>query len=194
MKRTHKIFAGLVSVASLALGTSALAFPGDGMGPGGYGPRGECGQAAGGMGKHGGMGMGMGMGMRGGMGMGPMHGPAGFAGNPAAAVEARLAYLKTDLKITSAQETAWNAFATNARKQAEGMQGLREKMRDTAGTAPDRLAQHTAAMKQRVAAMEGQAAALKDLYAALSADQKALLDQHFAARGPGRLAWGGPAR
>ena len=187
MKSTHKVLVGLVSVASLALGTSALAFPGEGMGPG-NGPGGVCGQAAGGMGMHGGMGMGM----HGGMGMGPMHGFAG--GNPAAAAEARLAYLKTDLKITTAQETAWNSFAAQARKQAEGMQGLREKMHDTTGTAPEQLARRAEMMKQRVSAMEGHAAALKDLYAALSPDQKTLLDQHFAGHGPGRLAWGGPGR
>jgi hypothetical protein len=190
MQSTYRTLARLAAAVSIALAAPAFAHPG-GMGAGsgndvgtesgcGYGP------GAGGMGMHGAMGMGMGM--HGAMGMGPMNGRGGY-GNPAAATEGRLAYLKTELKITSNQEAAWNAFATGARKQAEGMQALREKMQENKGTAPERLALHAEAMKQRAATMDGVAAGLKDLYAALTTEQKTILDQHFQRHGPKAVAW-----
>jgi LTXXQ motif family protein len=174
MKRTQKIMVGLVSAAALALGASAYAQMGGGMG---HGP-------------------GMGMGMMGqGEGMGRMHGPHGMADeNPAARVEGRLAYLKTDLKITSAQESAWNGFAAKVRQQSEGMHALRDKMRDGTGPAPELMAQRAEAMKQRAAGMEATAAALKDLYAALTPEQKVIADKHFSKHGPGPMAWNGPHR
>ena len=186
MKSTYRTLAQLAAAVSIALAAPAFAHPG-GMGAGngndkstesgcGYGP------GAGGMGMHGGM------------GMGPMSGHGGY-GNPAAMAEGRLAYLKTELKIASNQEAAWNAFATNARKQADGMQALREKMQENKGTtAPERLALHADAMKQRAATMDAVAAGLKDLYAALTTEQKAILDQHFQRHGPGAVAWNKPGK
>jgi len=186
MKRSHQFIAGLASAATLAFAAPAFAQPA-GMGPG-AGPGTGCGQ-----------GMGYGQGMGRGMGpMGHMHGMGGRGGmmgaNPAAMVEAHLAYLKTDLKITAGQESAWNAFAAKARKQAEGMHAFHDKMRDGAGTVPERMEIRAEAMKQRAAGMEAMAGAVKDLYAALTPEQKAVADNDFAAhhRGPG--AWNGPRR
>ena len=68
-----------------------------------------------------GMGRGMGPWAWAGRGMGP-HGH----GNPSAMADARLAYLKSELKITSGQETAWKAFADQAKQQAEAMQALQD--------------------------------------------------------------------
>jgi hypothetical protein len=45
------------------------------------------------------------------------HGKRAFS-MPGERVEARLAYMKTALKITDAQQAQWNAFADVARKQA----------------------------------------------------------------------------
>lgn len=135
-----------------------------------------------------------------GQGMGRMHGmggPGGMMGaNPAAMAAARLAYLKTDLKITAAQESAWNAFAAKAGKQAESMKSLHEKMQGgaSAGTAPERLELHAEAMKQHAAGMEAMAAAVKDLYAVLTPEQKAIADKDFAAHRHGQVAWNAPRR
>src|SRR3954454_12473475 len=45
------------------------------------------------------------------------HGKRAFS-MPGERIEARLAYMKTALKITDAQQAQWNAFADVARKQA----------------------------------------------------------------------------
>jgi Spy/CpxP family protein refolding chaperone len=177
MKSSQMMMVALAAAASLALGASAYAQMGGGMGNG-PGP-----------------GMGMGM-MEPGQGMGRMHGQHGMADvNPAAQVEGRLAYLKTDLKITTAQESAWNGYAAKARQQAEGMQALRDKMHGGTGTAPELMAQRAEAMKQRAAGMEAMATALKDLYAVLTPEQKAVADKQFTMHhGPGPMASYGPRR
>jgi hypothetical protein len=182
MKRSHQVIAALASAAALTLGASALSQPADGPGAG----------------RRPAQGMGYGPGMDGGHGpMGHWHGKDGMEGrgpmgghNPAAMVEAHLAYLKTDLKITAAQESAWNAFAAKSRNQAEGMHAMHDKMREGAatGTAPERLARAAEAMRQRAAGMEGMSAALKDLYAALSPEQVTVAEKDFA-RHRGAGAW-----
>jgi Spy/CpxP family protein refolding chaperone len=175
MKRSQKIMVVLASAASLTLAGSAFAQMGGGM---------EHGQ-------------GMGMGMMGqGQGMGRMHGQHGMADtNPAAHVEGRLAYLKTDLKITAAQESAWNGFAAKARQQAEGMHALHDKVQGGTASAPELMAKRADAMKQRAAGMEAMATALKDLYAVLTPEQKAVADKDFTMHhGPGPMASNGPRR
>ena len=58
-------------------------------------------------------------------------GQAQRAFGPADRVEARLAYQRTALKITDAQQAQWNAYADSVRKEAaaraEKMQAFREK-------------------------------------------------------------------
>ncbi|MBV2234057.1 MAG: Spy/CpxP family protein refolding chaperone [Sterolibacterium sp.] len=97
----------------------------------------------------------------------------------------RLDQLKTDLKITADQETAWQTFASKARQQAEDMQAHYNKMRAqdstaTTRTAPERMAQGVEFMKLRLASMETMAQATKDLYAVLTPEQKTVAEQHFA--------------
>ena len=192
--------------------------PGAGMGHGpGYGPRMGMGmgngQGAGmgqgmcmGNGPGAGMGMGMGMGPmgqghmgRGMMGRGPMGhgmGPQG-SGNPAAAAEWRLASLKSDLKITAAQESAWKAYADQSKQQAEAMQKLMSDMHGSAqATAPERLELRNQAMKKRQEQIEKGSAAFKDLYAVLSPEQKALADQRvgFGMMGGMGMAYNRPAQ
>ena len=115
-------------------------------------------------------------------------GPGFAGGNPVAASEGRLAWLKAELKITASQEAAWNAFVATSRERAAEMQAHREAMFST-GAAPERFAQRARFMQERVAGMEASAAALKDLYAALTPEQKATADA-LLAHGPG----GGPGR
>jgi periplasmic protein CpxP/Spy len=104
--------------------------------------------------------------------------------NPAARVEGHLAALKVELKITPAQEQAWQTFATKSRQQAEARNARRAewKAQKPAAnvTAPERLAQRTAQMKQGLAGMEAMTAAVTDLYGVLTPEQKALADKQFA--------------
>jgi Spy/CpxP family protein refolding chaperone len=120
-------------------------------------------------------------------------GPQGY-GNPGAMADARLAYLKSELKITSGQENAWKAFADNAKQQAEAMQALRTTMQGSAqATAPDRMELRNQVMKKRQEQVEKSTGAFKDLYAALTPEQKTIADQRFAGGpGHGRGSHGGP--
>ena len=200
MKNTRKILVGAIAAAALAA-SSALVYaqpagpgagwqdcPGATGGPGagrcamGYGP--GAGRGGPGM-RHHGPGAG-----RSAMGSGPgagRGGPGGRWSNPAAAAEGHLAALKVELKITPDQDTAWQAFTTKARQQADTMIARRAQMTSAAPatpqSAPDRLAQRTEFAKQRIAGMETMTAAVKDLYAVLTPEQKALADQQLA-RGP----------
>lgn len=114
MKTSTRIVATLAASAAVALAGIAFAHPESGPGadwPMGRGPGMGMGM---GMGPGMGMGHGMGMGMGMGPGWGPMGGPGagGAPGADPAAAAARLAALKEQLKITPAQEPAWQAFAS----------------------------------------------------------------------------------
>jgi len=180
MKRATKIAVGIGAALTVALSAAVV-----NAHPYGYGP-------GAGMGPGGGMGWGMGGGM-GGYGMGPQ---AMANANPASIAEGRLAFLKSELKITSAQEAAWQAYAAKAKQQAEAMQAWHNTRVNAQppASAPDRLAQHNEFMKQRVAQMDGMTSALKDLYAVLTPEQKAIMDQGPRGHGPGRGGPGGRYR
>jgi len=161
MKRTHTLFAGVVVGVALAAAAATYAQPYGGMGQG-VGP---------------------------GMGMGPGHGPmAGI--DPAAMAETHLSNLKTQLKITSAQEGAWQTFATQAKAQAASMQTMRAQMQQETGTAPERMGQRTAAMQQRAAGMATMTNAFSALYAVLSPEQKTVADQNVGIMGHGGMRHG----
>ena len=187
MRMTRKSIIGVVAAASLAtVAAVAYAFPpGAGPGSGGcaYGAGSEVRGGPGMMGR-GGPGM---MGGHGYMGRGG-YGPGAGAG-PAANADARLSFLKGELKITADQETAWDAYATQVKQQAGAMQALHTQAATAGQTAPDRYAQRAEFAKQRAAHMEAMSAAVKDLYAVLTPEQKALADQHFG--GPRMGPYGG---
>lgn len=167
MKRAMKLAIGLGAAASLGLAAAAFAHPGYGPGAGwGGGP--GYGMGGGGMG----MGMGMGPGMRGGgYGMGGYG--MGFNG-----IEDRLAAQKSALKITPAQEKAWEEYAGIAKKQSEVMLAHREAMHNAApANAVERQDLHATFMKQRVEQMEAMNGAFKKLYAVLTPEQRTVLDQ-----------------
>ncbi len=193
MKRVTKIAIGVATALTLGLAATVVGAhpyghgPGWGMGQGpGYGQGAGMGPGPGyGPGYGPGPGMGRGMGPGGGpgpMGYGPMGrgmGPQGF-GNPGAMADARNAYLKSELKITPAQESAWKAYADHAKQQAEAMQAWRTTVQGSAqATAPERLELRNQIMKKRQEQMEKGTAAFKDLYAVLTPEQKALADQGF---------------
>ena len=163
MKRIHTVVAAVAATLTLAVAAVTYAQPFGGMGPG-YGP---------------------GMGM----GMGPGHGA--MAGvDPAAMIDSRLADMKAQLKITSGQESAWQAFTTAAKQQATDMQAMRGQMQQGTGTAPERMAQRATVMQQRAQAMTTMTNAFNGLYAVLTPEQRSLADQHFGMMGPRAMRFG----
>lgn len=192
MKTTTKIGAALAAAAALALAGAALAHPGFGMGPGwgmgpGAGPGWGMGPGAGpGFGD--GPGRGMGPGMMGGFGPAGM-GPAAAGYDMAAAAAGHLAALKTQLKITPAQEGAWKAYETTVTQQAKTMQAMRDefhtKWQNTkpGEAAGDMAAQHQAMLALRQSSWEAQAKASKDLSAVLTPEQQAFMNGGWGPRG-----------
>jgi protein CpxP len=103
--------------------------------------------------------------------------------DPAVRVESRLTDLKAQLKITAAQETAWQAYTAQVKQQAASRHAAHAQMQEGTGSAPDRMAQRTAAMKQQAAGMEATTRAFSVLYGALTPEQKAIADQNVAMPG-----------
>jgi hypothetical protein len=161
------------------------------------------GQMPGAMMQYGGMGhMMMGQGMMG-QGMMDQGGMPMMGMNPSQHIEGRLAFLKTELKITEAQAAPWNAYADAVRANAKRMGELMDQMmsgnmamqgqpgmmmqgqsgmmmQGQSGmmmSLPDRLnraEQHMAAHMEMLAAIKGPT---MQLYGALSEEQKRLADQ-----------------
>jgi Spy/CpxP family protein refolding chaperone len=128
--------------------------------------------------------MGFGFGGRVGMGPGVFDMRAAAAG--------QLAALKSQLKITPAQETAWKAYENAITKQASDMQALRDQFRAQWQNAkpgdpvPDMNAHHQAMYSLRQSSWEAQSKALKDLSAALTPEQQAVLNGGWGPRGQPR--------
>jgi hypothetical protein len=114
--------------------------------------------------------------------MGPRGPGPGF--NPQANAEARLACLKTELKITADQDGAWNAYSAAVKQQATQMQAFRTAM-FAAQTPQERITLHAEHAKQRVAGFETLEKGLHELYAVLNTEQKALADAYL-----GRMRFG----
>jgi hypothetical protein len=94
-------------------------------------------------------------------------------------IEGRLAFLKTELKITDAQLPLWNAFAQAMRDDASTMQAMPHPMMgmNKAATLPDKLAARETMLTARIEAVRKLKAAADPLYAALNADQKKTADE-----------------
>lgn len=106
---------------------------------------------------------------------------------PTERVEARLAYLRTALKITDAQQSQWNAFADVLRKHARQMEEFRAARVAQRGeaapqplTAIDRLERREKMMTLASHRLEEVVAAAKPLYAALSPEQRKIADDMLA--------------
>ncbi len=202
MKRITKIAVAVGAALTLGLGAAAVSAQpfGYGMGPGmmggysqGYGP-GYGGGHMGGYGQGYGMGPGMmgaygpgyGGGHMGGYGQGYGMGPQAMFNANSGNADDGLAALKAELGITAKQDSAWQAFAKNAKQQNENRQAWFAKMQEAhnAASAPEQLAQQTEFMKQRQVEMEANASALKNLYATLTPEQKSIADQRFGGYGP----------
>jgi hypothetical protein len=109
-------------------------------------------------------------------------------------VEGRIAFLKTELKITDAQTPQWTAFADVLRANARRMSEVRNTMMQggmmgqggASVRAPDRLDQmekmmammvESKMMPTMVESLKATKAALAPLYAVLTDDQKKIADQ-----------------
>lgn len=121
------------------------------------------------------------MGMMMGMGNCPMWGDSG---TPAFA-DGRIAFLKAELAITDAQNSAWDAYANALKKNLESMQGMHQTMlKAWQATSPvERLDAHITAMEGRLAALKEVKAPLEALYAALNDEQKKKADDLLTGMG-----------
>jgi hypothetical protein len=120
-----------------------------------------------------------------------------------ARAEARIAYVKSELKITPAQEAAFDKYAQAIRDNAATTQKSFEDMRAQRGqpgqnqsmSAIDRVEQRAKMAQMRDQEQQKYLAAFRPLYASLSPDQKKIADQlatpqrHF-----GRFGHFGPGR
>jgi LTXXQ motif family protein len=108
-------------------------------------------------------------------GMGSMPMMAAVAGH----VEGRLAFLKTELKITDTQLPLWNAVADAIRANAKSMGEMSGGMMGSSQTAtlPDKLAMREKMMTAHLDALHRFKAAIEPLYAALSDEQKKTADE-----------------
>ncbi len=122
-------------------------------------------------------------------------------GLPSERIESRLTELKSALKITSAQEPQWNAFADTLRKQARaGDERVKERRaradkgaRPAPMTAIQRLEQRQKFMADASAGMNEVLATARPLYAALSPEQQKVADDLMARGGrDGQHGHGGP--
>lgn len=128
------------------------------------------------------------MGMPGGMmGMAdcPMMGMMMGGSDVPAFGEGRIAFLRTELAITSAQQGVWDAYAAALRKNFSSMQSMRQSMMTALeGKTPvESLDAHLAAMESRHGALKEIKPALTALYAALSPEQKQKADQLLTGMG-----------
>jgi hypothetical protein len=94
-------------------------------------------------------------------------------------IDGRLAFLKTELKITEAQLPLWNALAQAMRDNATGMQAVPHTMmgKNNAVMLPDKLAARETMLAARLETVRKLKAATDPLYMALSTDQKKTADE-----------------
>jgi len=109
-------------------------------------------------------------------------------------VEGRIAFLRTELKITDGQTNVWNAFADALRANAKSLGEVRASMMQEMGAAQslaDRLAWQEKWLTARLEGTRAIKAALTNLVGSLSDDQKKTADQLLAPHmGMGAMASG----
>lgn len=120
------------------------------------------------------------MGMMG-AGGGGMMGPAMAQMMSPERIQGRIAFLRTELRITDTQQPLWNAFAealrANARARKGGMQGMMSAQDGLTHPLPQRIEHHERMLTGRLDALRRLKTALEPLYAALDETQKRSADQ-----------------
>ncbi|HEX7912268.1 MAG TPA: Spy/CpxP family protein refolding chaperone [Paraburkholderia sp.] len=116
----------------------------------------------------------------------PASAPVSAASAPAAKqghernVEDRITYLHSQLKITSAQETQWNAFANVMRSNGETMGQLFQQRRAATNvSALDDMKQYATIAQAHADGMKKLVDAFDPLYNSFSPEQKKLADATF---------------
>lgn len=133
-------------------------------------------------------GMGHMMGHGWGMGHGWRRGPGSMMGfwqdSMLDRIDGRLAFLKTELKITDAQQKQWDELANTVRTTAEAHNAMmRDRMEEMHSgkffekPLPDRLAIQETHLESRLQQVKDVRAALDKLYAVLDNDQKKTADE-----------------
>ena len=93
-------------------------------------------------------------------------------------IEGRLAFLKTELKITETQTPQWDAFAGAVRASAKAMTGMQQSMmRGRQQALPARIEQNEKALSARLETLRKIKTAVEPLYAGFSEEQKQIADQ-----------------
>ena len=96
-------------------------------------------------------------------------------------IEGRFAYLKTELKITDAQSSLWNAYASAMRNNSQAMAthctAMMSQASSTGVNVLDRLDQHEQFMAAQLEALRATNKALKPLYDSFSDTQKQTANQ-----------------
>lgn len=113
---------------------------------------------------------------------------------PGRFIEGRIAFVKTELKLTAQQQPLFDKLADEMRASAKAMQERHAEHQQTSapGTAPasalEKLERRSAAMKEMTAAQDRYLAAFRPLYESLSDEQKKTADELLAhAGGPGGM-------
>lgn len=120
--------------------------------------------------------------------MGMMRQGAGMGGmSTIDRVEGRIAFLRTELKITDAQTGAWNAFADVLRANAKNLGEVRASMMPQAAAASqtlvDRLVLQEKWLATRLEGTRAMKSALTTLVSTFSDDQKQTADEILAPHG-----------
>lgn len=119
-------------------------------------------------------------------GGGPMAHRHGGMRDHGARMEQRLASIKSELKITPAQESAWTAFESTVKAQVKSMPRGPEQRKQFANlTAPERADLRAKRMQERAQGAQAIAQAVKNLYAQLTPEQKQTADQLMMGRHAG---------
>jgi hypothetical protein len=94
-------------------------------------------------------------------------------------IEGRIAFLKTELKITDAQSQQWNAFADALRENAKAMTTMHDQMMHdgTTASAPELAEREVKMLSMRLDGLRAIAGAETTLYGVLSDDQKKTADE-----------------
>jgi protein CpxP len=105
---------------------------------------------------------------------------------PGQFIEGRIAFLKTELKLTAQQTPLFDKLADEMRTGAKAMQERHAQRQQASATTPapqsalEKLERRSTAMKEMTAVQDRYLAAFRTLYQSLSDDQKKTADLLFA--------------
>ncbi len=111
---------------------------------------------------------------------------------PGQFVDGRLAFLKTELKITPAQETQWQQFAAVMRQNAQSLDqsiANARQHRGGASNAVDRMEIRAQFAQVRAENQVRLLTAFKPLYASLSPDQQQMANELMSGHGRWHHGW-----